>query len=175
MILSIILMKKSETTIPALKKTLQWANIQDYQILDPKHDDTNRSFPATLILGGRVNDSMPGQVWFLNAPYTLMDYKDKVKFAEKIKEIATWLIINKDPSKVKRADIPKTKDLKQYINSLTGRTIEVKLPDRRRIGIYPDGDELKQIYDREFHASEIINLAKLFDLFDATEIVIKEI
>ena len=71
--------------------------------------------------------------------------------------------------------MPLTMDLQEYINSRVGEVIEITLPDRRKLGIYPDNEKLQGEFDIEYHASTAVNLVKLFNLFDASEIIIKEL
>ena len=66
-------------------------------------------------------------------------------------------------------------EISEFLNSFIGSVVEIRLPDRRLVGIYPDNQRLEGKYDVEYHASTIVNLAKIFNIFDATEVVIKEL
>lgn len=165
----------------ALSKALQYIGLNDYQLLDPAHDEIGREFCYILYVGilpeerFKTLKDLSQQAWVIPPPDPTANVDEKKKWLESVKEIQTFILTNKDKENFKRTDIPNIKNLQEYLNSKKGQIIETTLPDRRKLGIYPDSQKLKGFYDIEYHASTIVNIAKLFHLFDASEIIIKEL
>ncbi len=113
--------------------------------------------------------------WIISPPNPDDTREEKKKWLRDLQEIKDWLQDNRDRDHIKKDDVPPMMSLKEYINSKIGQVIELTLPDRRKLGIYPDSHRLQGQFDIEYHASTVINIAKLFQLFDASEIIIKEI
>lgn len=176
MLLSIIV-KDSEKYKRAIQATCGWVGINNYEILDPKYNELGGPLSLVLYIGEPTNVSIPtSKNWsFGHYPSADLALDVKQQFVNILKEIKEYMELNNDPDTIKKNDIPTVQSLKDFLNSLTGRVVEIRLPDRRKLGIYPDHTKLECKYDLEFHASTIVNLSKLFHLFDASEIVVKEI
>ena len=152
-------------------------------MLDPEHDETDREFPLILFMQNRVLDkeeverlkTTTQKLWTMSPPKLNGTVEEKKAWLAELKEVQEYIVSNKDKSSFKKNDVPNIPNLQDYLNSKKGEVIEVTLPDRRKLGIYPDNQKLKRIYDIEYHASTVVNIAKLFQLFDASEIVIKEL
>jgi len=162
-------------------KSLEYLGINDYQILDPAHHEIPKFFPVVLYIGELSQErhkklsEVSEKAWVLPVPNPLASLVEKKVWIESLKSINEWILTNRDINVFKKLDAPAPMQLEEYLNSLTGRVVALILPDRRKLGIYPDGQRLENAYDIEYHASTIVNIAKLFSLFDASEIVIKEL
>jgi hypothetical protein len=176
-----IICPDSKTYKNPLSKALEYIGINDYQILDPAHDDVGKEFVFVLYVGKLPEErylklkSMSQEAWSILPPNINASPEDKKAWLEKIKEIQNFILTNKDRDHFKKIDMPVMYNLQDYLNSKKGQVIEVTLPDRRKLGIYPDSQKLKRIYDIEYHASTVVNISKLFQLFDASEVIIKEL
>jgi len=178
MVLSIII-KNSRDYKKAIQASCEWTGLVDYEILDPKYNSLTDPVALALYIGEEAaqNHQVPSQKsWTFNhLPTPDLPQEKKLELIQILKEAKDYLEKNKLPGVVKPTDIPTIKSLKDFLNNLTGQIVEVRLPDKRRMGIYPDNTKLQSNYDIEFNASVIVNLAKIFHLFDASEIIIKEI
>lgn len=165
----------------ALSKALDYIGITEYQILDPAHDTIAKSFTLILYVGELPKERLiklkeiSQQAWNLSAPDPAGTKEAKSAWLKSLESIKDYMLDKKDADHFKRADALPPKQLQDYLNSKTGQAIEVVLPDRRKVGIYPDNERLRRTWDLEFHASTIVNITKLFSLFDASEIIIKEL
>jgi len=159
----------------AIRKSCNWAGITNFQIMDPKHDNIKRSFPYVLFLSCSYPGVIASKVWTLNAPTTEMRVEDKKTYLNGLKEIKEYISSNEQMTEIALEDLPPIKSLGDYINSLKGTILEVRLEDRRKLGIYPDGEPFKHIYDVEIHVSQLVNTAKIFEMFNATKVRIKEL
>lgn len=165
----------------ALSKALDYIGIVDYQILDPMHDQISKNFCLILYIGELSDERMSKlklisqQAWRLPSPDPKANDLDKKEWLNNLTNIKDYILDRKDKDRFKKNDIPTPMQLKEYLNSKTGEVIELTLPDRRKLGIYPDNQRLLAEYDIEYHGSTVVNIAKLFSLFDASEIIIKEI
>ena len=150
--------------------------LRDIQIVDPKNYEVNRAFPFVLVIG-----NIPGlqvdarKIWQCNPPDPELLKEDKLKILETFKEVQKYISNHKEPAKVDGDSIPRLKDFEEFLKEYKGQVMELKLPDGRLLGIYPDGQKLEMIYPVENHVSTILNLAKLKDIFDITRIVIKDL
>lgn len=164
-----------------IQKSCQYVDLVDYEILDPKHHEINRPFQFVLTIADSKDFSqLKGigntfKAWHLTPPHPDLPPEKKKEWIEFLRAIKIEHSKHRDKTNFKKTDIPKMEDLEGYLNSRLGQVVEITLPDRRRLGIYPDGELLKGLYDIEYHASTAVNIAKLFGLFDASEIIIKEI
>jgi len=155
--------------------------ITDYQILDPAHHDLAKQFSYVLYVGELSQDrfkkleSMSQKAWILPAPLPTASDSEKKKWLSSIELIKDWMLDHRDRDRFKKTDVPDLMSLEQFLNSKVGQVMELTLPDRRKLGIYPDSQRLLGEFDIEYHASTVVNIAKLFKLFDASEIIIKEI
>lgn len=176
-----IICPESKNYREPLTKALNYVGITDYQILDPVHDEIPKHFTYVLFIGllpkerlEKLN-SISQKAWSLTEPDPAAPAPVKQAFLNNLIDIKEYMLSNKDRDIFKKSDVPNILNLQDYLNSKKGQVIEVTLPDRRKLGIYPDGQKLKMIYDIEYHASTVVNIAKLFHLFDASEIIIKEL
>lgn len=160
-----------------VEATCNYVGLKDYQFLDPRNDDLSGSFSVVLVLEDEslYNRIKAGKKWHYSMPRTDWSKEEKEAFISLVRNINEYIKNNKIPAPLKKGDVPDLMQLTDFLNAMVGQVIEVKLPDKRRIGIYPDNEPFKGLFEIEYHASVIVNLAKLFKLFDASEIVIKEI
>lgn len=148
----------------------------DYQVLDPKSHGCNRAFPYVLVVG-----NVPGlqidakKIWQTSPPDQDLPVEDKKKIFNVFVEVQKYLLANKDPGTVSGDDIPRLKDLEEFLKEFKGQVLEMKMPDGRLMGVYPDGERLQMKYSVEHHVSTILNLARLKDIFDIKRIVIKDL
>lgn len=171
-----IIVEKSSRYKDNIAKLCAAAGIGEYDILDPISHEINRQFPYVLMLGAiRAPYLKATKIWQTAVPETNMTNEDKMKIFGVFKEAGAFVNANRETTKIIKGDLPKLKDLKEYINELNGRVIEITLDDNRVVGIYPDGQPMKVKYDLEYHASTVVNLAKINELFDVKRIMIKEI
>jgi hypothetical protein len=171
-----IIVEKSSRYKENISKLCSAAGIGDYDILDPISHEINRQFPYVLMLGAiRAPYLKATKIWQTDIPETNMSNDVKMKIFGVFKEAATFVNANRESTKIVKGDLPKLKDLKEYLNELNGRVVELTLDDNRIIGIYPDGQPMRVKYDLEYHASTIVNLARINELFDVKRIMIKEI
>ena len=113
--------------------------------------------------------------WQTNPPDSSLSNLEKNRIANTFKEVSLWLKNNKENQSIsKNADIPDIKTLEEYFSEMNGQVVELRLPDKRLMGIYPDGEPLKMRYDIEYHASTIVQLSRLKELFNPSRIIVKE-
>jgi hypothetical protein len=170
-----IICQKTDQHRQAIQASLKFVGITDYIILDPKYYQLENSYPYLLILGQDNWQHINAQLkWNLPEPLSSMSTVDKGAFINQLMLIKKQLATAKERDNFRSEDLPSVQALDEFINSKVGRVIEITLPDRRRAGIYPDNEQLKNQYDIEYHASTVVNLAKIVKLFNATKIKIKD-
>ena len=101
-----------------------------------------------------------------------MDKQRVMNFFERVK-----VYIDNNKEKVhsfKKDDLPEVKDLKEFINEKQGQVVQIRLPDNRLAGIYPDNNKLLGKYDIEYHASTVVNMQTILTMFNANEVSLKE-
>ena len=180
MILTVICPNSKDHKQP-LNRAMEYVGLRDYQILDPAHDEVGRSFSFVLYVGKLENDrieklkSMSQKAWVINEPNPTASLEEKKVWLSILSAIKDELLTKKEPDNFKKQDIPDILSLKDFLNSKIGQVVEISLPDRRKLGIYPDSEKLQGEFDIEYHASTAVNIAKLFKLFDASEIIVKEL
>lgn len=171
-----IIVEKSSKYKANIIKLCQAARIGEYEILDPLSHDINKQFPYVLMLGAiRAPGLKANRIWQTGIPETTMSHADKMSIFKVFKEVSAYLEVVSERTVTQAGDIPPLKTLEEYLNELNGRVVEISLEDNRLLGIYPDGQPLKMDYDIEYHASTIVNLARINELFDVKKIIIKEI
>lgn len=171
-----IIVERSSRYKENIAKLCSAAGIGEYDILDPISHEINRQFPYVLMLGAiRAPHMKATKIWQTAVPESTMTTQDKMAIFNVFKEAARFVNANRESTKIIKGDLPKLKDLKEYLNDLNGRVVELTLDDNRMVGIYPDGQPMKVKYDLEYHASTIVNLARINELFDVKRIMIKEI
>ncbi|MDD3412574.1 MAG: hypothetical protein PHY47_01095 [Lachnospiraceae bacterium] len=150
--------------------------LKDIQIVDPKNYEVNRAYPYVLVVG-----NVPGlhidarKIWQCNPPDPELPKEDKLKILESFKEVQKYIINNKEPAIIDSDSIPRLKDFEEFLKGYKGQVMELKLPDGRLLGIYPDGERLQMTYPVENHVSTILNLSRMKDMFDITRIAIKDL
>jgi len=155
--------------------------ITDYQILDPAHDDLAREFCLVLYVGELPAErfkklhEISQQAWNLPAPNPDASPVVKKVWVSSLRKVSDYILDTRDKEAFKKMDVPDLLQLKDYLNSKVGQVVQLTLPDRRKLGIYPDSHRLLGEHDVEYHGSTVVNIAKLFKLFDASEIIIKEL
>lgn len=150
--------------------------LRDYQIYDPKSYDLKRSFTYVLILGTYTGDRPDAKkVWQLPAPDADLSRQDKEKIFKSFLGIQKFLLTQNQPAEVKGEDIPRLKDLEEFLKEFKGQIMELKLPNGSIIGIYPDSERLEMKYPVENHASTLLNLARIKDIFDVTKVTMKDL
>lgn len=150
--------------------------LKDYQICDPKNYEVNRAFPYALIVGNVPGTSIDARkLWQVNPPDPSLSADEKKKIFQVFKDIQIYLLANKEPSNIDADNIPRLKDLEEFLKDFKGQMIELRLSDGRMIGIYPDGERLQMKYPVEHHVSTIINLARIKEIFDIKRVMIKDL
>lgn len=153
----------------------------DYEIVDPKHHETKRSFSNVLMLEPLCVNTL-GDIRILANKIFKSYVPDKELSTDKKKEIfavfkqAVEYVRNYSLKKeIQQGDIPRFADLEEFLRSFKGQVMELKLADGRFIGIYPDSDKLQMKYPNEYHVSTILNLAKLQDVLGYTKLSVKDL
>jgi hypothetical protein len=150
--------------------------IRNYQILDPRSHDVNKSFSYVLLLGQVTAPKLTAKVLIqTRAPDPALSNVDKMKIFNRFKEIQERILIEQEPATTETTDIPRLKDLETYLQEFKGQVLEIKLQDGRVMGIYPDSERLAMKYSVEKHVSSILNLARIKDLFDIRKISVKDL
>lgn len=160
---------------PNIEKLCQAAGITQYEILNPMSHDLDRAFNSVLVLGDFANPKMTYRhFWQTDPPESEMSRDDKMRIFEVFKTIGEHLSINAEKTEINTDDIPELTQLADYLNGHVGQVYEIMLDDGRILGIYPDGEKLQRKYEVEFHASTVVNVSKLKEIFDVRKITIKE-
>lgn len=154
----------------------QKIGLRDYQIYDPKSYNSDRSFTYVLILGD-YKGSRPNakKVWQLPAPDTELSREEKDKIFKSFVGIQKFLLTQNQPTEVKGQDIPRLKDLEEFLKEFKGQVMELKLPNGSVIGVYPDNERLEMKYPVENHASTLLNLSRIKEIFDVTRVTVKDL
>ena len=148
----------------------------DYEIIDPKFHKIERSFSTVLILEPLENVKLIANKTFKTlAPDSSLSVDDKKKVFATFKEAVQYARDHTLTKEILQKDIPRFADLSEFLRSFSGQVLELKLPDGRIIGIYPDTDRLEQKYSAEYHVSTILNLAKLQDVIGYTKLSVKDL
>ena len=172
-----IISQNSTPIRPIIKAICDKVGITDYYVLDPKSDEVDRPFKYVLFLGEKNPKTTAYKEWVI--PLRLAgdmptESKQKVVQAfQAIKEVMLKEALQKPT--VRSTDLPEIKDLQKYVNEFKGNYFKLALPDRRSVGVYPDGERLRGENDVEYHVSTVVNLMQIRDLFNPTSISIKEI
>ncbi len=172
-----IIAKDSNPIRPLIHTICEKINFSDYFILDPKSDDVVRPFRYVLFMEDRIVGATAHKEWTI--PYRLSpelpkETKTKIMQAfSHIKDVIEKEAVQK--STIANAELPSYKDLDVYLSEFKGCFLQLRMQDRRSIGIYPDGEKLKMQCDLEYHVSTLVNMCKIKDLFNPTSISIKEL
>lgn len=149
----------------------------EYDIVDPKYHDINRSYSHAVVLGD-VDTKVKvvaNKIFKTLAPDTTLSVDEKKKIFEVFKEAVQYDRDHSLRKEILQSDIPRFADLKEFLHSFKGQVMELKLADGRLIGIYPDEDKLQMKYTNEYHVSTILNLAKLQDVLGYTKLSVKDL
>jgi hypothetical protein len=174
-----ILTENSQKVRPILNAICQHVNINDFFILDPKHDNVDKSYHYLLQVGPNKIIEQPKafKAWHIPViPDKEMDKEMKERVIEYFKKVKIAIDNMKEKShKYTPGDMPPLKELSEFLNERQGQVIQVRLKDQRSVGIYPDNNKLMGEYDVEYHASTVVNMSKIMEIFDATELVVREV
>jgi hypothetical protein len=171
-----IVAKNSSEIRPIVKAICNKVGITNYFILDPKFDEVNKPYRFVLFFEEEITNVSIYKKWFI--PLRL---SATLPVEQKQKILTAFEVIKKEMDKdqvkeeIKSDDLPSIKELDVYLNEFKGSYIEMKLEDRRTIGIYPDGQKLQGLSDVEYHVSALVNMVKIKDLFNPIDIKIKEL
>lgn len=149
----------------------------DYEVLDPKNHNLNRTLSNVVILG-LMPDSIKidaHKVWQTGLPDPNETPENKKKVFLIFQEAIAYNRANGIKKEILQKDVPRFADLKQFLESFKGQVMELKLQDGRIIGIYPDGEKLPLKYSSEYHVSTILNLSKLQDIFGFIKLSVKDL
>jgi hypothetical protein len=150
--------------------------LRDYQVYDPKSYDLNRSFTYVLILGEYKGERPKAKkVWQLPTPDPELSREEKEKIFKSFMGIQKFLLTQNQPTEVKGQDIPRLKDLEEFLKEFRGQVMELKLPNGSIVGVYPDNERLEMKYPVENHASTLLNLARIKDIFDVTRVTVRDL
>jgi hypothetical protein len=164
---------KFKTTIKTICEKL---GQNDYEIIDPRINDLNRTFSNIIVLGLIPNIKINAtKVWQTEVPDPEADPAIKKKIFAVFQEAVEFDRIHGIKKEILQKDIPRLADLKQFLESYKGQVLELRLQDGRVIGIYPDDEKLPLKYSSEYHVSTILNLAKLQDIFQFTRLLVKDL
>lgn len=172
-----IMCKDSEKFKDSIKLILEdKLGFFDYEVVDPKYHEVNRSFSNVLVLNdiGKISINA-NKTWASKAPDTSLPVDEKKAIFAKFKEIVQYVRDHSIKKEILQGDIPRFADLEEFLRSFKGQVMELKLADGRFIGIYPDSDKLQMKYPNEYHVSTILNLAKLQDVLGYTKLSVKDL
>jgi hypothetical protein len=173
-----ILTENSTKVRPIINKICAHVNIQDFFILDPKHDNIDKSYHYLLQVGTSkiIEEPKAFKSWHLpTVPDGEMSKEMKERVIAFFKKVKGALdILREQKHTVTKEDVPPLKDILTFLNERQGQVVQVRLQDQRSVGIYPDNNKLLGEYDVEYHASTVVNMSKIMDIFGATEVSIKE-
>ena len=160
-----------------IKKLCTKATVKDYDILDPKSYDLAKTFGPVMILGKPVlpKNFSAKVVWYADLPEDTLSATEKVAVFEEFKKCAGWLVSNHEEPIVLGQSIPDLKTLEKFFEEKRNQVIVLDQEDGKKIGLYPDGHALSGEYDYEFHASIIVNLARIKDIFNPKVITFKDL
>lgn len=171
-----IVAKNSSEIRPIVKTICNKVGITNYFILDPKYDEVNKPYRFVLFFEEEISNVSVYKKWFI--PLRL---STNLPIEQKQKVLTAFEIIKAEMDKdqikeeIKSEDLPCIKELDVYLNEFKGSYIQMRLQDKRTIGIYPDGQKLQGLSDVEYHVSDLVNMVKIKDLFNPTHITIKEL
>lgn len=171
-----IVAKNSSEIRPIVKTICNKVGINNYFILDPKYDEVDKPYRFVLFFEEEISNVSVYKKWFI--PLRL---STNLPVEQKQKVLTAFEVIKKEMEKdqikeeIKSEDLPSIKELDVYLNEFKGSYIQMRLQDKRTIGIYPDGQKLQGLSDVEYHVSNLVNMVKIKDLFNPTHITIKEL
>ena len=104
-----------------------------------------------------------------------MEANKKLELLALFETISKKLEEFKDPPALSSRDLPQIDNLEEYLKKHYGQIIILNLQDKRVLAIYPDATVLNNKYDVEIHYSTLCNLEKLFKIFKAKELLIRDL
>lgn len=171
-----IVTKNSTEVKPVIKAICSKVGLVNYFILDPKYNEVDRPYRYVLFLEEEPAKVTAFKKWFiplrLSTSLALEDKKKVMQAFGAIKDVMESTYVKET---IPSSDLPDPKDLPYFLNEFKGSFLQMTLPDRRSIGVYPDGQKLLGQCDVEYHVSALVNMLKIKELFNPTEISIKEI
>ena len=171
-----IALKNSNKYRKTIDSICQKAGVIDYYIIDPAHDDIERGFQYLLRFGEDCPEIDAGKSWKVpHYPDPTLDVKLKQDIMKAFHHIRDVMLDEKDKTTVDKNDLPVIKDLDAFVESYKGSVVELRLEDKRLIGIYPDNQRLQGKYDIEYHVSTVVNMIRIKDIFNPVKIQIKEV
>jgi hypothetical protein len=161
-----------------IEKTCKVAGISDYEILDPKTYDLNKPYGGVIILGA---PTLPKKfkakaLWYAQLPDAGITTDEKIKILDEFKKAGAWSLLNKDIQPLTAEEIPETQTLKEWLKGKENQIISMDIEangEKSSLAIYPDGQILTGKFDKEYHASDILNIAQLRDIFNFKSISFK--
>ena len=148
----------------------------EYELLDPKyHEINNRTFSNVITLGSLDSKIIANKIFISSAPDKDLSVEEKKKVFEIFKQAMEYDRNFSLKKEILKNDIPRFADLEEFLQSFKGQVMELKLPDGRLIGIYPDQDKFQMKYTNEYHVSTILNLSKLQDIIGYTKLSVKDL
>lgn len=172
-----IVCQNSNKYTVAISSMLEKLGEFNFEVLDPKFHNFNRSFSYVIQLGDLPSTVIlnSNKMWKTLAPDTTLPVEDKKAIFAVFKEAVEYTRNNSLKKEILNTDVPRFADLQQFLEGFKGQVMELKLHDGRFIGIYPDGDKLPMKYSNEYHVSTILNLAKLQDIIGYTKLSVKDL
>ena len=161
-----------------IEKVCHAAKISDYEIFDPKTYDLGKPFGGVIILGTPIlpKKFKAKALWYAQLPDTGISTDEKIKILDEFKKAAVWMALNKDLPPLQSDEVPPTQTLKEWLKGKENQIVEMKIETCEEpftLGIYPDGQILIGKYDKEYHASDILNIAAIRDIFNFKSISFK--
>lgn len=172
-----IICQNSHKYTDSIKMMMEKLGEFNYDILDPRVHDFNRTFSYVIELGQLPNNLkyICSKKWNTLLPESTLPVEDKKLIFGILREAVEYARTHAIKKEILQADIPRFADLKDFLHSFKGQVLELRLQDGRIIGIYPDEDKLQMTYSSEYHVSTILNLARLQDIFNYTKLSVKDL
>ena len=171
-----VALKNSDKYRSSIQAICAHAGINDYYILDPAHEDLSRGFRYLVTMGKDKPEVKGTKVWDIPClPEKDLDIPTKRKIMEAFKMINKTLVFEKTKTTATAEELPNIKNLDDFVNEYKGSVVELRLEDRRLVGIYPDNQKLLNKYDIEYHVSMVVNMLRIKNIFNPTKIQIKEV
>lgn len=144
--------------------------------MDPAHDNISRGFTYLVKMGEDCPEIKSGTSWKIpHLPSKDLDRQTKEKIMKAFAHIREQMLVLKDRTTIGSEELPEIKDLDEFVNQYKGSVIELRLADKRLIGIYPDDQRLLGKYDIEYHVSTLVNMIRIKEIFSPVKIQIKEV
>lgn len=154
-----------------------YTGITNWDLIDPVSFKIEAEYyPVVLLLGDVQFNSDNARIWWrTHLPSREMILEDKQEMTAVFHKVSEYIKQNKDPSGLLDTEIPKIKNLEEWIKTQYGSVISVKLVDGRTMGVYPDGKQPQNKHDIEIHYSTLINFEKIFRILKAKEVLVRDL